>query len=140
MVLNFLNIRPTTDLTIATPTLHRCHQSLPSPVKTKHPQSLFSQSSSAPILGTTESSGGPDLLFLAHLTHYIPNCPYISLPMLQTREAPDLGLQLSTPASTPEPYAEQDGVALAAEMGNPDAWDLVLGHFRTTGSYTPSNV
>jgi hypothetical protein len=64
-------------------------------------------------------------------------CPYLPLPALQTRES-YVEIQCMTPGSTPEPFAEQDGVALAAETGNPAAFKHVINHFQNTGSYSTS--
>jgi len=47
---------------------------------------------------------------------------------------------MCTPGSTPEPYAEQEDVALSAKMGNLEAWDIIVDHFRATGSYITSNT
>ena len=60
--------------------------------------------------------------------------------MPQIRGSPDSGLQLGSPASTPEPYAEQVSVALAAETGDIRALDVILNHFGTTGAYMISSV
>jgi hypothetical protein len=43
--------------------------------------------------------------------------------------------QLPSPGSTPEPYAEQPGVALAAEMGNPVAVNVITNYYSRTGVY-----
>ena len=50
------------------------------------------------------------------------------MPLQQTRSSYFLLLP-------PEPYVEQDSIALAAETGNGKALDIILSHFGSTGSY-----
>ena len=59
-------------------------------------------------------------LFPFFITSHIPYCPTIPLPSpLSPGTLTDQGL--FSPGFTPEPYAEQGGVALAAESGNTEA-------------------
>jgi hypothetical protein len=79
-----------------------------------------------------------DPMFIAHVSHYLPGFPALDLP------SPHQALtntfdQLSSPGSTPEPYAEQLGVTLAAEMGNPVAVNVITNYYSHTGVYGTSN-
>jgi hypothetical protein len=89
-------------------------------------------------------------MFTIHPPHYLPVSHYLPLSPNLYR-VPEFDLpsprqaltdtfgQLPSPGSTPEPYAEQEGVALAAEMGNPVAVDIITNHYRRTGLYGTSN-
>lgn len=76
-------------------------------------------------------------MFDVYVSHYLPGFPALDLP--SPRRAVTNTFQLPSPGSTPEPYAEQDGVALAAEMGNPVAVNLITDYYRRTGVYGTSN-
>ncbi|KAF5382683.1 hypothetical protein D9615_003059 [Tricholomella constricta] len=74
-------------------------------------------------------------MFTIHLSHYLPGVPEFDLPFPHQALTDTFG-QLPSPGSTPEPFAEQDGVGLAAAMGNPVAVDVVMRHYGRTGFYT----
>jgi len=79
-----------------------------------------------------------DPMFTVHLSHYLPGLPALDLP--SPRQAvTDTFDQLLSPCSTPEPHAEQHGVALAAEMGNPVAVNVITNYYSHTGVYGTSN-
>jgi len=64
-------------------------------------------------------------MFTVHLSHYLPGFPALDLPSPH-QAVTDTFDQLPSTCSTPEPYAEQHGVALAAEMGNPVAVNIIM--------------
>jgi hypothetical protein len=79
-----------------------------------------------------------DPMFIVHLSHYLPGFPALDLPLPRQALTDTFG-QLPSPGSTPEPYAEQHGVALAAEMGNPVAVNAITDYYGRTGVYANSN-
>jgi len=107
----------------------------------RHTKSLPCLGQLAPIRLSRSASetqtGTAHPLLSFQLTYHLPNFP--SFPLPPCREAQTIhNYELPSPGSTPEPYAEQDAVALASETGNLDALDLIMTYFRRTGTYPTS--
>ena len=86
----------------------------------------------------------PDPLLVVQLTNQVPGVPALYLPSPESDQmarVTDTSNQVPSPGSTPEPpepYAEQYGVALAAETGNRAALSIIGCYYNQTGHYSTS--